>query len=806
MGAARALETDALRRRCDPAALGFASTTEVEPRDAAIGQLRAHDAISFGLGVATPGYNIFATGPVGTGKRSALEAELTTAARGRPDPDDLVYVHNFEDQRRPIVLALPAGRGPAFAAAMTRFVEDARRELVRAFESETHQSRRREIAEALEHDRDAALDALKESGRKRDIALELTPAGVLTIPLVKGKPVTRDDFAHLPDEDQQHYQSALKDVEPEVREFLIRLRALEQEARERMRLIDREAGMFAVGHLVDELKQAFGQPPRLADWLDAVRDDMIDHLEEVSTSGGDEDPGELPAPLRRALGGDGGGLSAHYEVNVFVTNEPGAGAPVVSETSPTYLSLFGRVEHQGVFGGGFVTDHRYLRAGALHRANGGYLMIPARALLLQPLLWDRLKDVLQTGQARLENLGDQYALLPTTTLQPEPIDVTVKVALYGPPPLYELAWRYDEDVRKLFRVKVDFEPRIPWTAEAEADYAAFLTAEAALVGLLPLEAGAVARIIEEGARLAGHRDWLTTRSLEVKGIAAEANHWAREASAPAVSAEHVERALEERRERSNSIERRLLDAVADHTLMVEVDGTRTGQVNGLAVIDTGDYAFGHPIRITATSGPGKGDVISIEREVKLSGPIHDKGFLALRGFLENRYGSAKPLALSALITFEQSYEEIEGDSAAAAELFALLSDLAGLPLRQDIAVTGSINQHGEIQAIGGVNEKIEGFFRTCKLSGLTGSQGVLIPASNVQHLMLAPEVVAAVEDGVFHIWSEATIDEGLELLTGTSPDTVHANVRKRFSRLAAAEPKRTNGNRSTGLRATRSRT
>lgn len=780
---ARELAPSALRRTCDPATLGFETTAEVAPRDAAIGQARAHEAISFGLGVPTPGYNIFATGPIGTGKRAALEADLKRDAARRSAPSDVLYVHNFADARRPLALMLSAGRGAAFASAMNRFIEDARRDLVRAFESERHQGRRREISEAFESQRDDALDKLREFARRRDVALDLTPAGVLTIPIAAEGPVTREESARMPEAAQQRYQDALKKIEPEVHDFLARMREIERKARERLRALDREAGLFAVGHLVDELTQEFADAPRVADWLAAVRDDMIEHLEELSDVGSEQQDG-LPTPLKRALRGDAGDPGAHYKVNVFVSNEPDAGAPVVVETSPTYLNVFGRVEHQGVFGGGFVTDHRLLRAGAIHRANGGYLMLPARDVLLQPVLWERLKDVLQTGQARLENLGDQYALLPTTTLQPEPLEVDVKVALYGAPPLYELAWRLDDDVRKLFRVKVEFESRITWTDEHVAEYAAFLSAEAERAGLQPLDAAAVARIVEEGGRLAGHREWLSTRALEVAGLAAEASHWAIESCADTVGAEHVQRAIEERRRRSDLTEERFLDAVRDGTLIIDVEGTRVGQVNGLAVIDTGDYAFGHPLRITATTGVGKGDLVSIEREVELSGRIHNKGFLVLRGFLEDRYGGARRLALSAHLTFEQSYEEIDGDSAAAAELYALLSDLAGLPVRQDIAVTGSVNQHGELQAIGGVNEKIEGFYRACRAKRLTGRQGVLVPDTNVQHLMLEPEVVDAVRRGEFHVWSADSIDGGLALLTGMPAATAHAHVRKRLDQLA----------------------
>jgi predicted ATP-dependent protease len=782
------IEPGLLRRTCDPAAFEFASTAEVEPLEGTIGQDRADEAISFGLDVETSGYNVFATGPIGTGKRTALESHLGRHARARPSASDWVYLHNFPDPRRPIAIALPSGRGRELAAAMSRLLEDAQLELTRAFESDTYARRRRETTEALERERDEAFAELRDCARRRQIGVELTPAGVMSVPLHEGRPLSPDDFQRLPTRAKADLERGMKEVEPRVGKFVTLLRALEREGRERLRALEREVGLFAVGHLIDEIRGRYADVPRLGEWLDAALDDMTENMGPLARSA----DGDVPPPLAR--GGSEEALG-RYEVNVFVSNEPDAGAPVVVETTPTYPNLFGRVEHQGVFGGAFMTDHRMLQPGAVHRANGGYLMLPAADVLAQPLAWLKLKDVLRTGRIRLENPADQYALIPMRTLTPEEIDLDVKVVLVGAPPLYELAYRLDEDVRKLFRVKAEFDWRMAWDDAGLRAYAGFLSSQARSSGLRQFDPGAVARVVEHGARIAGQRDWLTTRFVEIAGLAAEASHWAAHTGSELVRAEHVERAIERKLYRSSLLEQRLLDMVAEGTLMIDVDGERIGQVNGLSVLDLGDYAFGRPVRITATTGVGRGDVASIDRDTKLSGPIHNKGFLILRGYLYERYGAERRIALAANVAFEQSYEEIEGDSAASAELYALLSELAGLPLRQDIAVTGSVNQHGELQAIGGVNEKIEGFHRACSLAGLTGRQGVLIPQANTGDLMLSAEVVDSVRAGRFHVWSAADADAGIELLTGIPagrrradgkyPEgTVHARVEERLKLLA----------------------
>jgi lon-related putative ATP-dependent protease len=793
--AAIELDISDLRRVCDPQAFGFASTAEVEPLEGTVGQVRASEAISFGLEIGTRGYNIFATGPTGSGKRTALETRLRDVASRREPPGDWVYLHNFADPRSPIAVGLPSGQGRELAADIRRFIDEARRELTTAFESESYAQRQREVTELLDQEQEEALRGLREEARSGGIAIELTPAGVVTVPMRDAHPMTPAEFAELPEEVRNRYQTSIEGLAPRLQSFIARMRVLQREGREALRRLEREVALFAIGHLLDEIKQRHGDSPRLAEWLDKVAEDVLGNLGPFrgATPGA---PSDGPDGPLAAVAGEA--ALARYEVNMFVTHDIGSGAPVVLETNPTYPNLFGRLEHQGMFGGGFATDHRMLRSGAVHRANGGYLMLPAAEVLGQPLVWLKLKEVLRLRAIRLENPADQFAMLPTTTLNPEPIDLDLKVVLVGSPLLYEMAYRSDEDVRKLFRVKAEFDRRMPWNPDGERAYAAFVASQVRADTLRHFDPGAVAAVIEHGGRLAESREWLSASFAEIAGLVAEASHWAASDGAELVSADHVRRAVERRIDRSNLIEQHLLDMVAEGTLLLDLDGARVGQVNGLSVLDVGDYTFGHPVRITASAGPGRGALVSIEREIELSGHIHDKGFLTLSGYLRQRYGAERRIELSATLTFEQSYEPIEGDSAASAELYALLSELAEVPVRQDIAVTGSVNQRGELQAIGGVNEKVEGFFRACQLAGLTGRQGVVIPTVNVQHLMLSDEIVEAVRTGRFHVWSAGSVDEGIELLTGVPAGTrgsdgrfpegsLHAKVDARLERWAGLE-------------------
>jgi lon-related putative ATP-dependent protease len=552
-----------------------------------------------------------------------------------------------------------------------------------------------------------------------------------------------------------------------------RLRELERTGQEEFRSLDREVAEFAVGHLVGEFKQRWPEIARVKAWLDAALEDMIGNLPRLR--------GE-PAPGFGMPGTDEA-FFGRYMANVLVANDPEAGAPVVFAPNATFHELFGRIEYRSAFGA-ISTDHRLIRSGAIHRANGGYLVLDALNVLTEPFVWRHLKEALRSRRLRIENIGAQYTIFPTATLEPEPTELDLKVMLVAPPAIYELLYGLDEDVRKLFKVKADFDVRMPWTEETERRYAGFISREVREAGLRHLDSAAVARAIEEAARGAEHQERLSTRFSELANLVVEASHWAGRAGSDVVRAAHVEQAVEHHTYRSNLVEERVRELIAEGTLLVDVEGEATGQVNGLAVSRVGEHEFGHPARVTATAAAGGGDLINIDRETELSGPIHDKGFLILTGFLRNRFARDLPLSLKASIVFEQSYSQVEGDSAAAAELLALLSALADLPLRQDVAVTGSVNQHGRIQAVGGATAKVEGFFEVCKQAGLTGNQAVLVPNANVRHLMLKPAVVEAVRAEQFHVFAMETVDDALELLTGVPGETVHKRIEDRLATMA----------------------
>jgi lon-related putative ATP-dependent protease len=755
------LAPDVLRRRCDPAQLGFATTAEVPAADASVGQQRALRSIDFAVEVPQRGYNIFATGPDGTGKLDTVEARLRVHAERRPAPRDVVFLFNFQEPSRPQCATLTPGRGRRLARGMSSFVQQAGREIPRAFESESYQHRRAAIVEPLEREREKLLGDVRTFARSRGLDLEVTPAGIVSIPLVHGQPVTPQEFQQLPDQTKRELDNAGHEVEQRMTEVIPKLRDIDGQLRERLHALDREVVLFAVGHLIDDVRREHADDPVITEWLERVGEDVSDNY--AGFLAGAEQAQVLPA-MRALLARGADAFRARYEVNLFVAGEE-TSAPVVVEHNPTFNRLFGRIEFETSLGA-TVTDHRHIRAGAIHKAGGGYLVLRASDVLRQPFAWERLKEILRSGSAKIENVSEQFTLFPTVTLTPDPVPVDVKVVLIGSGDLYELMHALDEDLPALFRVKAEFDVQLTWGEQEPASYAAFVSAEVAREGLLHFDAGAVARIVEDGARRAANQGKLSTRLLEMSDLLTEASHWAATAGAGTVSAEHVQRAISERRSRSDLLEEHRSEAMREGTLHIDVRGNAVGQLNGLAVVALGGYSFGHPTRITATTATGAGELVSIDRESKLTGRIHDKGFLTLRGFLEQRYEGDVPLCLRASLTFEQSYGGVEGDSASSSELYALLSSLAGAPIPQGIAVTGSVDQYGRVQAVGGVTEKIEGFFAACRADGLTGEQGVIIPAANRRHLMLEEEVVAAIRDRSFSVWAVESIDQGLELLTG----------------------------------------
>jgi predicted ATP-dependent protease len=750
-----------LRRRLDPGQLPFTSTAEIDPLSGTIGQPRAVEAIDFGLDIEVDGYNLYVAGMPGSGRESTINDFLHRIASERPVPSDWIYVHNFEHPERPRAIELPAGTGQQFARDMEEFIESARRDIPRAFDSEDYEQRQQEALEEIQRRRESLTRELQTFAQQRGFALQMTQAGIATVPVVDGQPIAPEQYQQLPEETRKQYEDNNREIQRQISATFREMRQLEKEAQERLRALEREVALFAVGPHFDELRERYSDHAEVVIYLDEVQNDIPEHLADFRPDQQQQVPMmpgmPRPQPPEERL--------ARYQVNVFIDRSDLNGAPIVLERNPSYYNLIGRIDYRSAFGS-MVTDFRQIRPGVLHQANGGFLVLHVADLLTSPFSWDALKRCLICEEIQIENLGEQLSPLPTARLRPEPIPLNTKVILIGTPVIYHMLYYLDEDFAELFKVKADFAPDMQWNDEHIENYASFVRRQVDRFGLLHFSDDAVARVIEYGARALEHQRKLSTRLLDISNVVAEASHWARKDGSELVHGQHVSMAIRKREYRSNLAEERLKELYDDGTIMISTDGIATGQVNGLAVLGMGDYRFGKPSRITARVSLGQRGIQSIEREIKLSGRIHSKGVLTLSGYLAGKYAQRAPLSVGATITFEQSYNEVDGDSASSTELYALLSALSGLPLRQGIAVTGSVNQYGDIQAVGGVTEKVEGFFDICKQQGLTGEQGVLIPASNVQNLMLRDEVVQAVEDGQFHVWAISTVDEGISLLTG----------------------------------------
>jgi predicted ATP-dependent protease len=757
---ARDLKAEEVRRVSDPAALGFRSTAELAPLHGVIGQGRALDATTFGVRMRHKGYNLFVLGPAATGKTTTMRRLLAETAAGEPVPSDWCYVHNFTDPYRPTALELPAGRGRALRDAMARLVDECKVRLPRAFETEEFERRRAEIMEGITRRQAEEIERLEQAARVEGCAIVRTPAGLTVAPAPLGKPITEEEFAALPEPMKEKIMAAGHAVGERLESVLRAMRQLEREGRAAHEQLVREVATVATRQLIQELRDDFPGLAAVQAYLGAVEADIIDHAEQFKARPEERPPLPFLPPVEL--------LFERYRVNVVVDRGGATGAPVVFEPNPTHGNLLGRIEHRAHFGS-LVTDFTLVKGGALHQANGGYLILEAKDVLRNFLAWDALKKALKSRSIRIQEPLEELRLATVVSLAPEPIPLALKVVLIGTPLLYYLLYQLDEDFCELFKVKVDFDDSFPRTPESEALYARFIAGVCRDDGLLPFAAGAVAALLEHGARLVDHQDRLSARLGLLQDTVREAAVHAVQRRADVVERADVERALAERIRRVNLLEERLGRLVSEGSLLIATDGEAVGQVNGISVLSTGDHAFGRPSRITVRTYSGEPGVVDIEREAKLGGRIHSKGVMILTGFLAGRYARERPLALAASIAFEQHYEEIEGDSASSAELYALLSSLAGIPLSQAIAVTGSVNQQGEIQPVGGINEKIEGFFDVCRPRGLTGRQGVVIPEANARHLMLRDDVVAAIRAGRFHVWTVSTVDEGLALLSGREP-------------------------------------
>jgi lon-related putative ATP-dependent protease len=759
------LETSRLCWRFDAKSLTFDTTAELPDLADVIGQARATEAIQFGLRIRREGYNLFVLGPSGAGRRDIVHRFLEQQAAAEPVPSDWCYIFNFEQPHRPNILRLPAGVGPRLRRDMDQLIEDLRVAIPAAFEAEEYRARRQEIEESLKEKHEQAFEELRREAESHGITLIRTPGGMAFAPTRHGEVVSPADFEKLPADEQKRIEAVISAMQERLERIVHQSPQWRRETQKRIRELDRQVTMAAVGHLLEELHKSYAAYPQVLAHLDAVRQSVIDNVDDFKHTDEGTELTFLGIPLGRTGATGAAASRRRYQVNVLVDNGPTRGAPVIDMDNPTYPELVGRVEHLAQMGA-LVTDFTLIKAGALHRANGGYLVLDARKVLMQPYAWEGLKRCLAARTIRIESLGQMLSLVSTVSLEPEPIPLDVKVVLIGDRTLYYLLQYYDPDFRDLFKVAADFEEDM---ARDEGDpnvYARLLATLARRDGLLPFARSAVARLIEQAARLAGDTGKLTINRRDLADLLREADHWAREDGQSSVERAHVQRAIEARIRRADRLRERLYEEIRQGTMMIDTEGARVGQVNGLSVVGLGDFQFGHPSRITARVRLGKGDVLDIQREIELGGPIHSKGVLILSAFLGARYSADRPLSLAASLSFEQTYGEVEGDSASSAELYALMSSLADVPIKQTLAVTGSVNQHGEIQPIGGVNEKVEGFFDVCRSRGLNGEHGVLVPASNIRHLMLREDVVQACEQGLFHVYPVTHVDEGIELLTG----------------------------------------
>jgi lon-related putative ATP-dependent protease len=756
-GRMRGLTAGEIRATCDPKALGFESTDQLPVLDGMIGQERALDATRFGIGVKHVGYNLFVLGPPATGKTSTMQRLLTKAAEREAIATDVCYVHNFSDPYRPTALHVPAGRGRELQRQMAGLVEECKVKLPRAFEGEGFERQKSQILADLARRQEAVVGELEGRARPVGFVVVRTPTGLGVAPAPSGKPLDPEEFSALPAVVQEGLGAAARELHQHLDATLRQLRQLEREAAQAHEKLVSEVAAAVTRHLIGELRESFSGLDAVQRYFNAVEKDLIAHAEEFRGSADDKPMLPfLPPP---------GAFMDRYRVNVLVDRSQDRGAPVVIETNPTHGNLLGKIEHRAHFGT-LVADFTLIRPGALHRANGGYLILEAKDLLRNFLAWESLKKALKSRSIRIEEPLEEYRLVTTASLAPEPISLSVKVVLIGNPLLYYLLYNLDEDFGELFKVKVDFDDSFERTRDAELLYARFVAGACREDKLTPFSAAGIARLIEHGSRMVAHQQRLSSRLGVLLDVVRDAAFYAAERGHGQVTGDDVDHAIGQKIYRSNLVEERVGRMIQEGTLLIATEGEVVGQVNGISVMSTGDHSFGRPSRITVRTFAGEPGIVDIERESKLGGRIHSKGVMILSGFLGGRYARERPLAVSASITFEQQYEEVDGDSASCAELLALLSSLSGIPLAQSIAVTGSVNQRGEMQPVGGINEKIEGFFDVCRARGLTGRQGVLIPAANVRHLMLRQDVVDAVREQKFHIHAAASVDDALEILSG----------------------------------------
>jgi lon-related putative ATP-dependent protease len=756
------LKASELFHSCDTDQFDFKTTAKLKTLSEVIGQERAVEAVRFGVGIQRDGYNLYALGPNGIGKYSLVRRYVEEKAQSKDVPSDWCYVNNFQQPHKPHALELPPGMGQQLSIDMEQLIEDLHAAIPGVFESEEYRTRSQVIEEELSERQERSIDEIRKAAREKNISLINTPTGITLAPMRDKEVIRVEEFKRLPKKERERIEEDTELLQERLIQALHKAPQWQKEARDKIAVLNHEMAAYAVSNLVDTLRNKYHELTAVVDYLNDVEADVVEHFRGFLRP-----EGEKPSFIEAQLTGAEQTSDSRYRVNAMVVRDTNGGAPVVYEDNPSYLNLIGRVEHRAYMGT-LETDFTMIRAGALHQANGGYLILDALKVLMQPFAWEGLKRALRSNELRMESLGQMTSLISTVSIEPQPIPLEVKLVLLGDRRIYYLLSYLDPEFSELFKVAVDFDDRMDRDSDSQQLYARVIGTMVHDEKLLEFDSAAVARVIENSARIVSDADKLSTHMRGLMDLLRESDHWARENKHEVVGREDVQQAIDAADHRADRIRERMQEEIERGTLFIDSSGNKVGQVNGLSIIRLGNFSFGQPSRITARARIGGSKVIDIEREAKLGGPIHSKGVLILSGYLGSHYTLDHPLSLTASLVFEQSYSEVEGDSASSAELYALISALSDIPIKQSLAVTGSVNQHGEIQPIGGVNEKIEGFFDVCSKRELDGTQGVVIPASNSKHLMLRDDVCKAVEEGKFTVYTVETIDDGIELLTGMS--------------------------------------
>lgn len=746
-----------LRVVCNPEVFTFKSTQDLEPINTGIGQDRGIKALEFGLNVNVKGYNLFLEGPSGVGKTKYTKNYLNKISKSKKTPNDWCYIYNFEKPNEPICVSFSAGQGKAFKETMDKFIEDIRKDLKNTFNNDDFDKEKKLVKAEFDEKKSALMEKLNTEAMKYNFFVKSSQTGIYMMPVINGKTIEQDEFEKLDEKTKQEFESKSSIVQEKIMDTISKIKIVESQANDRIESWQNNIALLTINAHINNIKSKFKRNKKVTSFLNSIREDILKNLSlfinEPAQDNKQEPKIQQTMPWQ------------NYRVNLFIDNSNLKGAPVIMDSNYSYHNIFGSLEYENYYGS-LKTDYTMLKPGLLHLANGGYIIFQAEDLISNPVCYDALKKALKVKQLGIENTTDQRSSMVMVSLKPEPIPLDLKVILIGGVNIYNTLLSLDHDFRSLFKIKVEFEDDAPRTIENMNKLARFASGFCEQEELLPLDKSGMAGLIDYATKLANDKDKLSTKFNDLAQIIGEAATWAKLDKQDYISEKYIDLALSERINRVKKYDTKYLQMIEDNTLLINTSGSEVGQINGLTVMTIGDYSFGKPAKITSNTYIGKKGVVNVEREVELSGSSHSKGVMILTGFIGEKFAQDIPLSLTASLCFEQLYNGVDGDSASSTELYSILSSLADIPINQSIAVTGSVNQKGDIQPIGGVNEKIEGFYQICKYRGLDGSHGVIIPIQNVKNLHLSKEVVKSVKENKFHIYAISTIDEGIEILTG----------------------------------------